>query len=366
MLLRLCGISFVLGGLAGIVYSVVQAWWVVGLTTSGSSRGEDERLYAAFTALLGLHALLLPAGFVGLHLLLAKRRRWTWRLSAAGTLLVVLSGLGFCAGALYELLAEPAYYSWDLVQTLLFAGYFGQPICVVLLGVVVLWTRGLGPWRVLPILAGLVGSPLSQIVLWWLFPSSNTLEPGQDAREAFVDALAFASPAVLAGIFWISFGFAVFGSREREAALLARERRATEGANLPLARRLYEEAWGAGSVAVVDELAAPDFFDRRRGRPGTEGLKSAVLDLHRTLPDLDFSIESQHADDDVVTTRCLFSGTDRGGLLWYPPTDRRVDFTATYTNRFSNGKLVEHDGGADTPDLLRQLGLTQPVGDDRG
>ena len=364
LFVRLCGASFILGGLAGIAYSVVQAWWVVGLATSSAfSRGN---VYAAFTALLGLHALLLSAGFVGLHLLVTKRYRWTWRLSAVGTLLVVLSGIGFCAGALYELLAEPSYYSWGLVETLLFAGYFGQPICVVLLGVAVLWTRGLGPWRVLPILAGLLGSPLSLIVLWWLFPSSNTPTPGQGAREAFVDALAFASPAVLAGIFWISFGFAVFGSRKREAALLAKERRATEGANLPLARRLYEEAWGDGDVAVLDELAAPDFFDRRRDRPGTEGLKSAIGDLHRTFPDLDFSIESQHADGDVVTTRCRFLGTDRGGLLWYPPTDGPADFNATYTNRFSDGELVEHDGGADTAGLLRQLGLTHPVANDRG
>ena len=364
MLVRLCGTSFVLGGSAGIVYSVVQAWWVAGLTTSSAfSRGD---VYAAFTALLGLHAMLLSAGIVPMHLLVAKRRRWTWRLSAVGTLLVVLSGIGFCAGALYELLAEPSYYSWGLVETLLFAGYFGQPICVVLLGVAVLWTRGLGRLRVLPILAGLVGSPLPHMVLWWLFPSSNTLELGQDAREVFVDALAFASPAVLAGVFWISFGFAVFGSRERDAALLAKERRATEGANLPPARRLYEEAWGAGDVTVVDELAAPDFFDRRRDRPGTEGLKSAILNLHRTFPDLDFSVESQHADGDTVTTHCRFSGTDRGGLLWYPPTDGRVDFTATYTNRFLNGKLIEHDGGADTADLLRQLGLTHLVGNDRG
>lgn len=218
----------------------------------------------------------------------------------------------------------------------------------------------------LPILAGLVGSPLSQMVLWWLFPSSNTLEPGQDAREIFVEALAFASPVVLAGIFWISFGFAVFGSRKREAALLVKERRATEGANLSLARRLYEEVWGAGDVATLDELVAPDFRGRRYDRPGSDGLKRAILDLRRTFPDLGFSVEKQRADGDTVTTRCRFSGTDRGGLLWYPPTDRRADFIATYTNRFSDGKLTEHDGGADMADLMRQLRLTHPVGNDRG
>lgn len=145
VLIRLCGISFLLGGLTGILYSVVQAWWVVGITRVASSRGDDERLYAAFTALLGFHTLLLSAGLLGLHLLLAKRRRWTWRLSAVGTLLAVLSGVGFFAGALYQWLVTPSYLpSRDVLNALFFVGYFGQPVCVVLLGVVVLWTRGLG------------------------------------------------------------------------------------------------------------------------------------------------------------------------------------------------------------------------------
>jgi len=349
---RLCGLSFVLSGLAGASHSFTQAWWVFGITSAASSSG-DERLYAASRVLMGLHTLLLSAGLLGLHLLLAKPRRWTRKLSAAGTLLAVLSGLGFCAGALYESIAEPSYYaSWSVLQVLFFAGYFGKPTGVVLLGFAVLWSRGLGRWRVVPLLAGLASSPLSYVALVWLVASRNTLGPEQDSREIFVDALLFASPTALAGIVWISVGFAVFGSRKREAALLAKERRATESVNLSLARRLYDEAWGAGDVAFLDDIVAPDLFDRRHGRRGSQGLKRAILDLHRTFPDLDFSVGEQHADGDTVTTRCLFSGTDRGGLLWYPPTNRRADFTATYTNRFSSGRLIEHDGGADTADLL--------------
>lgn len=364
MLIWLCGISFVLAGLAGGSHSLTLGWWIASTTTFSSA--EDERLYDASMILLGFYTLLLCAGLLGLHVLLAKERRWTRRLSALGTLLAVLSGIGFCVGALYEFLVEPSYYSSGVVGALFFAGYFGQPVGVVLLGVAVLWSRGLGRWRMLPLLAGVVGSPLSVIVLWWLFPSSNTLAPGQDARKIFVDALVFASPAVLAGIMWISVGFAVFGFRKREAVLLAKERRTAEDVNLSLARRLYEEAWGTGDIAILDEIAAPDFVDRRRDRPGTGGLKSAILDLHRTFPDLDFSIKEQRADGDTVTTRCFFSGTDRCGLLWYPPTNKHADFTATYTDHFSDGELIEHDGGADTADLLRQLGLTQPVGNDRG
>lgn len=361
----LCGTLLILSGLAAISHSVVLGWEIVGTATMDSTG--SERLYDALMVLLSLHALLLSIGLLGLHVLLAKRYRWTQWLSAVGTALAVLAGVGFCVGALYESLAVSSYYSsGGVLNALFFAGYFGQPIGVVLLGFAALWSRGLGLWRVLPLFVGLAGSPLSQIALLWLFPPEDTLVPGENARQVLVEVLRLASPAALAGICWISLGFAVFGSRKREAALLTKERRATESENLSLARRLYEEAWGAGNVAVLDELVGPDFSERRRDRRGPEGLKRAILDLRRTFPDFGFSVEAQHADGDTVTTRCHFSGTDRGGLLWYPPTNKHADFTATYTDHFSNGKLLEHHGGVDTADLLEQLGLTHPVGNDRG
>lgn len=365
MLIWLCGISFILGGLAGISHGVVLGWEIIGTTAVGSPGG--ERLYETLMVLGGLDALLLSSGLLGLHVLLAKRYRWTWWLSASGTLLVVLSGIGFFAGALYQWLITPSYLSsGDVLNALFFVGYFGQPVGVVLLGVAVLWSRGLGRWRALPLFVGLAGSPLSQIALLWLFPPGDTLVPGENARQVLVEVLRFASPAALADVGWISLGFAVFGFRKREAFLLAKERRTAEGVNLSLARRLYEEAWGTGDVIILDELAAPDFRDRRYDHSGPEGLKRAILDLRRTSPDLGFSVEQQHADGDTVTTLCRLAGTDRGGLLWYPPTGKHADFNATYTDHFSNGKLLEHDGGVDVTDLLKQLGLTHPVGNDHG
>jgi len=42
--------------------------------------------------------------------------------------------------------------------------------------------------------------------------------------------------------------------------------------------------------------------------------------------------------------------------MWYPPTGRRVTFTAVFEDRFGGGRLVEHGGSTDTKGLLRQLG----------
>ena len=58
-----------------------------------------------------------------------------------------------------------------------------------------------------------------------------------------------------------------------------------------------------------------------------------------------------------MTTRWTASGTDAGGVLWYPPTGEAATFSGTFTDRFEDGRLVEHWGESDTAGLLRRLGL---------
>jgi predicted ester cyclase len=83
-----------------------------------------------------------------------------------------------------------------------------------------------------------------------------------------------------------------------------------------------------------------------------------VADPWASYPDLEVSVESQEVEGDVVRTRLTISGTDWGsGVMWYPPTGRRVRFEAEFVDRFSGGLLVEYRGRADTGGLLRQLGL---------
>ncbi len=99
------------------------------------------------------------------------------------------------------------------------------------------------------------------------------------------------------------------------------------------------------------------FFDHLGRRHGPEGFTRSVTNLRRTFPDLRVSVEEQSAQGDTVTTRCALRGVDRGGVLWYPPTNKRAASAAVYTDRFSGGMLVEHRGESDTADLLEQLGL---------
>jgi predicted ester cyclase len=53
-------------------------------------------------------------------------------------------------------------------------------------------------------------------------------------------------------------------------------------------------------------------------------------------------VEGEEAGGDLVRSRLVLSGTDRGsGIMWYPPTGRRVGFEAKLYDRFRVGKLVE-------------------------
>ncbi len=127
--------------------------------------------------------------------------------------------------------------------------------------------------------------------------------------------------------------------------------------NRKKALRLYEVGLGKNDPSVVVEVVSNDFRDPRRGVRGKPGMGRIVADLWASYPDLEVSVESQEVEGDVVRTRLVLSGTDRGsGVMWYPPTGRWVSFAAEFADRFRGGELVEHTGSVDTEGLLRQLG----------
>jgi predicted ester cyclase len=156
---------------------------------------------------------------------------------------------------------------------------------------------------------------------------------------------------------WALLG-AMFVRRARGGAL-GEAFRVGEKENLAAARRLYEDGLGRGKMSVVDELVSEDFRDLKRGSRGKIAMERVISDLRRSYPDLAVSIEGQEADEDLVRTRVVLTGTDGGGVLWYPPTGRRATFAAEFVDRFSGGRLVEHSGEADTESLLHQLGLPE-------
>jgi predicted ester cyclase len=184
-------------------------------------------------------------------------------------------------------------------------------------------------------------------IVGWLWPLEGP--SGTSVGVGLPEEVGWAIPLVLVLLLWVVHGLRRRKSEEERRAIAEENRRKT--------RRLYEEAFGKGDFSVIDEVVAEGFVDHLGQRRGPEGFKRSVASLRHTFPDLQVSVEEQSVEGASVTTRCTLRGVDRGGVLWYPPTEKRVAFAAVYTDRFSGGMLVEHRGRSDTAGLVEQLGL---------
>ena len=336
------GISLILGAVVGISADVLFVSLVVRDAPFGYNGATDlPWVLAEVSKALG--ESLVAVGFAG-ACALAVGRSGRFKVSVwAGALMVALPTAGFAGLTGYQYVAQPYFVSGGFGSAVAFGYEHVRPLGIMLvLAVVAFGVRGLGRWRVPLLVVGLLGLPAPYALVALLSSSESGI-------------ISFWAPQTFAHVGCVSLGLVLLGTRRREAGMLVEE-------NLRLARRLYEEAWGKGSVGVMDELVSQDLRDTYHRERGRESLKRNVAGLRRAFPDLVFALEDQRAEGDTVVTRWKMGGTDTGGVLWYPPTGRRVTFGGTFVDRFSEGRLVEHGGEADVGGLLGQLGLASSGG----
>lgn len=357
-LVRWGGFALVAGGTLGIVSGVLSLLLAFGVLSHLSPGYEyfheyyrGKRLLNVFYDLPGpLAALLVAAGLGGVYSLVAPGGRQR-KLAQAGLILAASSAVLAAVPDLYRALTQPPPFPYgspegtNLSEMVPVATSFGVTAGVLTLGVAALRAQGLGRCRGLPLVLGLLGAASLS------FLYSAGAFGGEVVGVA--PAVVVGSSGLLLNAGWVLLGFVLVGARSRERALV-------EAENLALARRLYEEAWGNGNVGVIRALAAPDLVDHHHGQHGPGSFERSAGALRRSFPDLLFVLEDQRAEGETITTRWTASGTDRGGVLWYPPTGKAATFSGVYTDRFSDGKLVEHWGESDTAALLDQLGLSPP------
>jgi steroid delta-isomerase-like uncharacterized protein len=136
-------------------------------------------------------------------------------------------------------------------------------------------------------------------------------------------------------------------------------------ANKAAYRRLIEEVFNRGNLAVVDELVAADAVDHSGmpGRPeGAEGVKWAARMFRTAFPDLHFTVEDQVAEDDRLVNRFTVRGTHRGEFMGIPPTGRQVTVGGIDLIRVRDGRAVEHWVHMDMLGLMQQLGVIPAPG----
>lgn len=136
---------------------------------------------------------------------------------------------------------------------------------------------------------------------------------------------------------------------------------ATTADPLTVMRRMFDEGFATGDATVVDAVCSPDLVTHQFGLAGSgaaaiEHVKAAVVDVHRAVPDISFTIEDSAQQGDTIWVRVHAHGTATGPFFG-PPSGRPVDFTVIDVARVVDGRIVEHWGVPDRFAMLAQTGV---------
>ncbi len=135
----------------------------------------------------------------------------------------------------------------------------------------------------------------------------------------------------------------------------------TGASNEEIYRRLIEEGFNQGNLAVVDELVAADSREHQRGsEDGPEGTKKTITYLRSVFPDFKITIDEVVVSGDKVWARQTGGGTNLGSFAGHPPTGRRAFIDVIDVCRIEDGKIVEHWGVPDQLGMMMALGLVTP------
>jgi predicted ester cyclase len=131
--------------------------------------------------------------------------------------------------------------------------------------------------------------------------------------------------------------------------------------NEAIYRRLIDEGFNQGHLAVVDELVAPDSREHQRGSDdGVEGTKNTINYLRSAFPDFTITIDELVVTGDKVWARQRGGGTNLGSFAGRPATGRVAFTDVIDVVRIQDGKIVEHWGVPDQLGMMLQLGHISP------
>ena len=130
--------------------------------------------------------------------------------------------------------------------------------------------------------------------------------------------------------------------------------------NKAIARR-FIQAWSAGGIGIIDELAAPDITVAYTHYPepihGAESFKQMLTQTFASFPDMRITVDELIAEGDKVAVRWTYSGTHQGEEVFgIPPTGKEVRVSGITVYRIADGKVVEESGLVDAFSLMLQLG----------
>ena len=120
--------------------------------------------------------------------------------------------------------------------------------------------------------------------------------------------------------------------------------------NKQVIRRIYEELWNQGNLAVAEELFA---------RP--ESVQRYVGAFLAAFPDLVHTVEETVVEGDTVVVTFTAEGTHTGPWHGIAPTGKAIRYAGMTIARLEAGMVMEHRTMWDTLAVLEQLGVVPVV-----
>lgn len=125
--------------------------------------------------------------------------------------------------------------------------------------------------------------------------------------------------------------------------------------NKAIVRRIYEEAWNRGEMAVVDEHVCADCFEHTDAGIGAGHVKQSMQYLRAAFPDIHFTLDQIVAEGDTVVVRWTLTGTHLGNFMGQPATGKPVRVEGIDMLRIVQGRVSERWAHYDGIALLDQI-----------
>jgi len=126
--------------------------------------------------------------------------------------------------------------------------------------------------------------------------------------------------------------------------------------NKEIVRQFFEQIWNQGDESAIDRFIAEDAIgnDPKFG-VGRESFRAQWRKWRIAFPDMNFAIQELVAENDVVVSRWLLTGTHLGQYLNKPATGKKISVDGVSIDRLKNGMVVSGFDAWDSQVLAAQI-----------
>lgn len=129
-----------------------------------------------------------------------------------------------------------------------------------------------------------------------------------------------------------------------------------------MVRKIFEEAYNKGNLAVLDELIAPNYLRHQPPMKKVEGLeayKKFVADIRSAYTNFNIRLEEILMDGNKTVVRITLTGkhTGKTPTLMAPPTGKEISMVGCVVSTWESGKVVEERVYNDYMGLTHQFGI---------